>query len=1148
MRKYLRLALALIPVSAVCLGTVAAQPAQKLFELLPPSKTGIHFANNITESEQYNGVSYTNAYNGSGVAAGDVNGDGLVDLFFTGTQVTNRLYINKGNWQFEDVTVKAGVADSAGVGRGAVMVDIDGDGDLDIYVCRISHPNRLYINNGDGTFTDRAKEYGLDFSGHSVQAAFLDYDGDGDLDMYLTLTGAGLGEYYARYGQNDRLFRNNGDGTFTDVTKEAGIVDQGYGMNVLATDINDDGWPDIYVSNDFEEQDKVYLNNRNGTFTNIRGRVIRHMSHSSMGCDAADFNNDGHIDIVTLDMLARDHTREMKLSATLSVLSPIFDSAQVPRNTLQLNRGNGLFSDIAGIAGVDATDWSWPALFADYDLDGYKDLFIGNGMKRDMTDRDASYRVVPGTTKMDLIKLFPQNPLSSFCFRNNHDLTFSDSSSAWGFGGKYFSFGAVYADLDNDGDLDLVVNTEDTTALVYRNNAVEQHRGHYLQIQLDGTGKNRFGLGARVELRTDGKYQMLEQSPVRGYLGCVEPRLHFGLGADTVVGELKVRWPGGKVQRLYNVHADQVITLHARDAVADTAKPVSPPTPIFTMLDPSKCVAYSHQENLYDDLKRERLLPRRMSENGPGMAVGDVNGDGLEDIYVGGAADYKGHILLQNPNGKFTLSADSAVIGRDSASEDMGALFFDADGDGDLDLYVVSGGSEFDNYSPDLQDRLYINDGKGHFTKSSGAIPAETTSGSCVVAADYDGDGDLDLFVGGRLVPGHYPLPAASAILRNDGGKFTDVTSQVCPALSKLGLVCSTIWTDFDNDGKLDLITTGEWMPVRFFHNDGDHFTELHNTGVDSIRGWWNSIAAGDFDNDGDMDYIIGNVGDNWRYKPSQDAPLKLYAADFDGNGSIDPLITYYDRAYKKEFPMFDRLRLNSHMPKIQGMFKTFSQFASATINDIIPRAKLDTAYTLSATEFRSCYLENLGNGKFAMHLLPQIAQISPVFGIAVEDYDGDGNLDAILTGNFFDGPEPTVVRYDASWGLVLKGDGKGNFTPLSLEQSGMVVNGDSRGVGLLRLGKGVSTRLCAMVVNNSGPLQAFQVDVAANKGKLWTLDRGMHATHAIITLKDGRKRRFEFQTGSGYLTQSSPTLIVTPSFESMTVYNGNTVVKEVKF
>lgn len=1134
---------------------LAAQGSATLFQMIPESQSGITFHNRIIESEVFNGITYTNAYNGSGLAVGDVNSDGLTDIFFCGTQSANRLYLNKGNFQFEDVTYKAGVADSGSIARGAVMVDFDGDADLDIYVCRISDNNTLFINNGNGTFTERAKEFGLDYNSHSTQTAFFDYDLDGDLDMYLAISGAAVNNYYARFGINDKLYRNNGNGTYTDVTKEAGIVDIGYVMNVLATDVNNDGYPDLYITNDFEAADNLYINNKNGTFTDIKSKAMLHTSGASMGSDAADFNNDGLIDIFTLDMLAHDHKREMKLNTTLSVLSPIFDSMQISRNSLQLNRGNNIFSDIGSLAGVEATDWSWPALFADFDNDGYKDLYIGNGMKRDLTDRDISYRMMADLSRLKLIQLFPQSPLPNFAYRNNRDLTFADVSQQWGLDQSTFTYGAAYADFDNDGDLDLVLNNVDSVAFLYRNMLIEQNGGSFLRIKLQGAGKNTYGLGAKVEIRAAGRYQMLEQSPVRGYLSSVEPVLHFGLERADVIDELIITWPGGATQTLTNVKANQVLTLKQSDATKQSTAlagkaNVKTPPPLFTEVDTAKGINYRHEENTHDDLKRERLLPRRLSQNGPGAAVADVNGDGLEDIYFGGAQTVPGRLMLQTPSGRFLPTPDSNVIRSDSASEDMGSLFFDADNDGDMDLYVVSGGVEFWETSPELQDRLYLNDGKGRFTKAVGKLPDELTSGSCAVAGDYDADGDLDLFVGGRIIPGRYPLPAKSYILRNDNGTFRDATEEVAPGLRQPGMVCAAIWSDYDSDGRLDLVTAGEWMPVRLFHNENGRLVEVQGTGLEGATGWWNSIISADFDNDGDIDYVAGNLGLNWRYDASSDSPIEIYASDFDGNGSLDPILTYHDKKYGKEFPIFDRQRMMGQIPSIHTKFNTWESYSIAAISDIYPRPRLDSSYHLKATEFASVYVENLGNGTFKMHELPQIAQVSPNFGLTADDYDGDGNLDLVTVGNFYDGPEPMVVRYDASCGLVMKGDGKGGFTPLSPSESGFIARGDARGLFPVRVGKtnGSGTNLYQVVINNDSRAQVFKRDVAQSGSKLFTLDPKLRATHAIVKLKNGAQRRHEFSIGSGYLTQGSPTMIVTPQMASMTIYNGASSVKEVKF
>ncbi len=1134
-----------------------------LFQLLSPDETGVRFADIITENELLNGVNNINSYNGSGVAAGDINGDGLPDLFFCATSVGNRLYINKGNFTFEDATERSGLADSGYIRRGAVMVDIDADGDLDLYVCRIEAPNKLYLNDGRGNFTDRAKEFGLDASDFSTQANFFDYDGDGDLDMYLAVNGRTVDGSWTRSGNPDRLYRNNGNNSFTDVSTQAGIADTAYAHSVTISDLNGDGRPDIFVANDFEARDICYINNGNGTFTDKVGSMLRHYSTSTMGSDIADYNNDGLPDIFSLDMIPEDHVRELALSQSLSVLSPIFDSAQVPRNMLQLNRGGGIFSEIAQLAGISSTDWSWAVLVADFDNDGLKDAFVANGIKRDLTSRDASYRVMlvePGDEvytnptetqlRQRMLKVaqrYPSVPVPNYGFRNNGDLTFSNVSDAWGLDQPSFSHGSVYIDLDLDGDLDLVTNNVDAPAFIYRNMAREEGRGNYLRVQLEGMGKNPAAYGARVSIRTGDRQQMLEHYPVRGYLGSVDQTLHFGLGAASSVDEITVRWPDGKVQTVKNIAANQTLKLSQKNAAGSREK-AKAARGLFALADTAKTIAYRHRENIFDDLKRERILPRRLSQNGPGMAVGDVNADGLDDIFIGGALGEAGALFIQQSNGRFLRSSDSAIFRADAASEDMGAIFFDADGDRDLDLYVVSGGNETPEGAAPLQDRLYINNGKGVFSKSANAIPADATSGSCVVAGDYDRDGDLDLFVGGRLVPGKYPMPTRSYILRNDGGRFSDVTEQVAPELMKAGMVCAAIWSDHDNDGDLDLLIAGEWMPVRVLDNNGGRFATRQNTGIDSASGWWNSLVAGDFDNDGDIDYVAGNLGHNWRYRASPEYPIEMYSFDFDGNGSLDGVLAYNDRKYGKLFPVVDRDRMSMQIPSTQAKFNTFTSYAQATIQEMYPAEKLKAAYHTTVNRFTTSYIENLGGGRFAMHDLPLMAQLSPTFGLLADDYNADGNLDLFMSGNFYDGPEPMLTRYDASCGLVMLGDGKGGFTPLTPEQSGVVARADARGAAAVRIGKGGNSALCNMVLNNGGWVQSFRLEGNSGKMRFFTLDPSVTATHGVLAMKDGTKRRHEFSVGSGYLTQNSQTIVIPASAASLTLFNGDQQVKSVTF
>lgn len=1120
-------------------------PAHKgLYKFLLPEETGVAFFNKIIDNDQFNIVNYVNAYNGNGVGVGDLNGDGLPDLYFVATQGPSRLYLNRGNFHFEDLTQKSGTFDSGVVVRGVQFVDIDNDGDLDIYVCRTFQPNRLYINNGDATFTERAHDFGLDYRGYSTQAAFFDYDNDGDLDMYLLIAGGSRVVSYARSGGADLLYRNDGKGKFTDVTKGSGIQDAGYGLNVNAGDVNNDGWTDIYITNDFEGNDILYINNHDGTFANVLRTHVGHTSNSSMGSDMADFNNDGWVDIFTDDMAPVSRVREVTQAGSVSVLSTVYDSSQVGRNCLQLNRGGGYFSDIAQMSGVSASDWSWAALFIDMDNDGWKDLYVVNGMRRDMTEKDNTFRVVQDASALTITQMMKEVFLPQCVFRNNGDLTFSSCASDWGLAALSHSNSAVYADIDNDGDLDLVLNNVDTTAFVYRNMAIENGLGGYLRIKFNGGKSNTYGIGARVEIWRDGYYQMQELQTARGYLGSVEPIMHFGIGTGKNIDSLKVTWIGGKEEIRRNIPGNQVIALNIADAATPSAVPKTSTPAIFTVADSLHNVPFRHYENYYDDLREQRNLPTRQSQWGPGCAVGDINGDGLEDIFFGAGKGFIGRIFLQLPQGGFVQSTDTVEIAQDSISEDMGSIFFDADGDGDLDLYVVSGSIEYYNDAPELQDRLYLNDGKGHFSKAKGSIPTETANGSCVVAADYDGDGDLDLFVGGRTVPQKYPLPSRSYLFRNDGGKFTDVTAELAPELEKPGVVAAALWTDYDNDGRSDLIIAGHWFAPKVFHNEGDgKLKEVEETGLESHSGWWNSITPGDFDSDGDIDYVLGNNGTNWRYAPSPGHPVRMYLADFDGNGSFDLVQSRIDSSV--EYPFRDRMLLAEQMPFINQKFTTWRDFSTARLDDIIPREKLEAAYRVDATDFASAYVENLGDGRFKLHKLPLLAQISPVMGTTAQDYDGDGNLDIFLVGNRYDGPEPVVIRYDAGMGLLLRGDGKGNFEAVRHATSGILARADARGLATVRPGRDGSI-LDHVVVNNRGNTQTYRRDVALNGSKLFTVNQNERITSGLITYADGHRQRVEFPIGSGYLTQNSPTLIVTPMMQSITLFRGKSELRTV--
>lgn len=1140
------LMLGLVVVAIMLPTTVKGQ--QKLYELLSPSQTGVTFANRITETKEFNIQEFIYAYNGGGVGVSDVNNDGLPDLFFTSMQMQNKLYLNKGNLQFEDITPQAGFIANDGISFGVSMIDINADGWMDIYICRQDGPNRLYINNGNLTFTERAQEFGLAYSPSSTHSAFFDYDRDGDLDVYVLVNGDARGDNYTRKGLTDHLFRNNGNNTFTDVTSQSGISDRGYGLGIGVGDVNDDQWPDIFITNDFEERDIIYLNNRNGTFTNATKAVTKHTTEFGMGNDIADFDNDGHLDIVAVDMLPEDHKRLFGHMGSQSVYSPLFDSTQLMRNILLKNRGNGTFADIAFLSGIAETDWSWACLFEDLDHDGYKDLYVANGYKRDVSNLDVINNF--SRTMMDkvsAIKLVPTTRLQNYVFHNNGDLTFSKTTDQWGFSQVINTNGAAFADLDRDGDLDLVLNNLDSVAYIYRSNAVENHVGNFFRVKLNGKAQNTEGIGARIDVWGNGKHQVREAYRSRGYLSSVEPIPHFGVGQATVIDSVRVIWSDGAEQVVRNVAANQVFTFNQSEATAAAPNNKSQTPTLFTEITADNGLRFNHRENTkWDDFERERLLPNRLSRSGPGIAVGDINGDNREDVFVGGAKFQPGKIFIQLSDETFQQQ-DQPSIAADSASEDMGALFFDADGDNDLDLYVVSGGNEYQAESQELQDRLYLNDGKGNFKKNADALPQMLTSGSSVIAADYDSDGDLDLFVAGRCIPGQYPLNPRSYLLNNTKGKFTDVTAKNAPELDTIGMVTSAIWSDYDNDNDPDILLVGEWMTPRVIRNDKGKFKDVTaSSGLEKEYGWWNSIIAGDFDNDGDMDYVAGNLGLNTslRMKASQEYPIRLYANDFDDNGSLDLITSYYYRGI--EYPTRGRQTMASQMPPfIRRKFPTYASYAAASIQEIFDKKRLDSAIRLQASTMASSYIENLGNGKFKLSSLPLQAQVSPVFGTITQDFNADGNLDLVLVGNFY-GPNQDVVRYDAGSGLVLQGDGKGNFTPVGPAQSGLFANNDARGVTALQQSENNS--LTMIVVNNNAPFQIFQREYGANDGKLMNFETQGKYTHLIVTFNDGRQRRYECAYGSGYLSQCSGAILITPQAQSVTLFKGAKQLKQINF
>ena len=1059
---------------------------EALFEQLPPEATGVTFENTLVEDTTLNILNYLYFYDGGGVAAGDVNNDGLVDLYFTANQGPNKLYLNQGDFVFEDVTERAGVAGDADWTKGVTMADVNGDGFLDLYVSTVTYlgqcgRNALYINNGNLTFTDRAAEYGLDHEGFSNQAAFFDYDRDGDLDMYLVNHSVHTEDTYGkdtlRYERHptagDKLYRNDGE-RFVDVSEAAGIYGGriGYGLGIAVSDFDFDGCPDLFISNDFHEHDYLYYNTCEGAFTEAIQEAMGHTSRASMGNDAADIDNDGRPDVVILDMLPeRQDVLNTSAGADpyeLYMLKRRFGYYhQVTRNSLQLNRGHRRFSEIGYLAGIHATDWSWASLLADLDNDGFKDLFVTNGIYHRPNDLDyvryvstpaiqATLQGAIDTEDLALLDRMPQVPLANYAYRNNGDpgsgpgqaLTFTNKAAAWRLDQPGFSNGAAYADLDNDGDLDLVVNNLNAPATLYENHADTRTDHHYLTIILQGEGKNTAGFGARVIVKHAGAQQMVEQAPTRGWISSVDPRLHIGLGAAATVDSLIVIWPDGRHQTLTDVAADQILTVRQAEAAGNYRYPSAPPDPLFEDATDALALDYRHQENAFLDFNREILMPHRLSTEGPALAVGDVNGDGLDDLFAGGAKWQRARLLVQQSDGLFTPT-NEALWHADSLHEDVDAAFFDAEGDGDLDLYVVSSGNEFWGQNDALKDRLYLNDGGGAFTRAENALPDLYANGSVVAPADFDGDGDVDLFVGSRVVSRNYGTIPTSYLLENDGaGVFTNVTTSRAEALAEAGMITDAAWTDTNGDGQLDLVVAGEWMPIRLFEQHDGQFIEQTEAGFSGTDGWWNTIEAADMDGDGDVDLIGGNLGLNSALKTSPDEPVRMYVNDFDANGSLDHLLTTYKNGIA--YPFASRDQLIQQVPSLAPKYATYADFGDSRLEEIFTPNQLRDALVEEVYTFSSAYFENDGSGSFTMHPLPPEAQFAPVYAILIDDFDADGHLDLMLAGNFF-GVRPQRGRYDASYGLLARGDGQGGFESVSLEAGNLVIDGEVRALQPLR-------------------------------------------------------------------------------------------------
>jgi hypothetical protein len=1111
----------------VCAVMISCRQTDKatLFQQLEANHTGIHFSNTITETDSVNPLDMDFLYHGGGVSAGDFNKDGMPDLYFTASQSSNKLYLNKGKLSFQDITKISATDGQQKWCSAAIIADINADSLDDIYVCASVHDdpakrkNILYINQGinkEGipAFKDMAESYGLADTGFSITGSFLDYDNDGDLDLYLVNSKNSRGQSM-RFSSNDntdtsttdrdKLFRNDfddrsGHPVFTDVSKEAGISQVGYGLGICVTDINKDGWSDIYVTNDYYTSDVLLVNNRDGTFTDRLRSYFKHGSQNAMGVDIADINNDALADMVVLDMDPESNYRKKKnmsgnnyfVYQNMLVTGTML---QYIRNTLQVNMGPRLlnkdslsepvFAEIGYYAGVAETDWSWSPSLADVDNDGLRDILITNGYPRDITDHDFwAFRQRAGkASKQEIIAEIPSIKIANYGFLNMGSCRFRNATKEWGLEEPSYSSGAICVDLDNDGDLEFVVNNINQKAFIYENrlNTKDLVTGPYLEIKFRGLSPNLSGIGARVTIFHNGKMQYYENNPVRGYLSMAEPEALFGIGNEKKIDSIRIEWHD-KVQMLYNIPAKQSITVFEKNAIKKPASRESTPAGLFTDISSAAGINYISEETDWIDFNEERLLPHKFSEYGPAPASGDVDGNGYDDLVIGGSGDIPPVIFLQQKNGTFQKKIIPFPTGKDiRRPEYVGAALFDADKDGDLDLYLASGSNQFLRNTKNYQDRLFVNNGKADFIWDSTALPANFTSKSCVRIADIDRDGDEDLFIGGRVLPGSYPLPVSSFILRNDSDKktikFTDITETAAPELKNIGLVSDASWSDYDNDGWVDLLLAGEWMPVTVFNNRKGKLVDItKGTGIENEKGWWNSIKASDIDGDGDMDFVAGNLGWNSFYRASKMEPVRAYAKDFDGNGSIDAIPILYlpdQNGNRKPYPAQTRDDVLEQLPSLKKKFLTYKQFAEATVHDLFSPVELKDALVVEANNFSSSYLENLGGGKFRLHALPWQAQLAPVYGMIIQDVNGDGNKDLILCGNEF-GTEVSKGRMDALNGLVLPGkQGKG-FSVLSIAESGIFIPGNARGMVSLKAPDG---KLLIAAVQHRGPIKLFKLN-----------------------------------------------------------------------
>lgn len=1155
-----------------------------LFEEISSEDSGIDFNNSITETDSINVLDFANVYNGGGLGIGDFNKDGLQDVYFSGNMVSNKLYLNRGDFKFEDITEKAKVNGQGRWGRGVSVVDINNDGWDDIYICASikkeakDRENLLYVNQGLNNagipvFKELGAEYRLNDTTHSTTSNFFDYDNDGDLDVFIVVNEIIDEDFPNRFrprllngehASTDRLYRNDpnpklGHPVFTNVSREAGILIEGYGHNASIADINKDGWKDIYVSNDYLSNNVLYINNGDGTFTDKLTSYFKHGAANAMGTDIVDINNDGLADLIELDMNPEDNYRKKMMTngnnyQTYQNIEYLKYQYQYVRNMLQINQGpsinqndslgNPVFSEMSYFAGLAETDWSWAPVVTDFDNDGFRDIIVTNGFPKDVTDHDfitfrnMAYSIA---SKADLLSQIPEVKIPNYAFHNSGNLTFTDVSKDWGFNKPSFSNAATYADLDNDGDMDLIMNNINDKAFVYRNNTKKTADSHYLQVGFLGDSLNLNGIGAWVEVYYDhGKHQVWENTPYRGYLSSMQNIAHFGLGNIASIDSLVIKWPNGMSQLTKNVKADQFIKADISHATNSYSydKRVFAKDNLFREVTDSLSIHYQQEEKDFVDFNIQKLLPHKFSEYGPALAVGDVDGNGLDDIISAGSFSFSAQLFLQQLNGQFvqkTLIQNADI--NTKRWEDMGLLLFDADKDGDLDLYAASGSYENERNTMVYQDKLYINDGKANFTIDPSAIPQNFTSKSCVRASDYDKDGDLDLFVAGRVDPWNYPKPVSSFIFRNDGtkgkAKFTDVTKTVAKDLINIGLVCDAVFTDFDNDGWQDMILAGEWMPITFLKNEKGKFKNVSSSsGIQNQTGWWNTIAPGDFDNDGDTDYIIGNLGVNSFYKGSDKYPTYITAKDYDSNGSYDAIPSLFlmdQEGEKREFPAHTRDDMVKQIIGMRTTFQNYKSYAVATMNDILTPEQRTGALRLSANNLQSSYVENAGEGKFIMKPLPMQAQVSALNGMIVDDFTGDGNLDVVINGNDF-GTEVSVGRYDALNGLVLKGDGKGNFKSLSILESGIFIPGNGKAIVKLKSSNG---KYLIAASQNRGDLKVYSL-----KRNIKNIQVKEDDVSAIIKYKSGLVQKREVYYGASFLSQSGRFLTIDNNVVSVKVTN----------